>query len=64
MFRTYKNRHVSKSGFCFTPKGELINLPAGSTVVDFAYAVHTIVGDTCVGGKVNGEPAQLKRVLS
>ncbi|MBL4602628.1 MAG: bifunctional (p)ppGpp synthetase/guanosine-3',5'-bis(diphosphate) 3'-pyrophosphohydrolase, partial [Emcibacteraceae bacterium] len=50
--------------FCFTPKGELINLPAGSTVVDFAYAVHTIVGDTCVGGKVNGEPAQLKRVLS
>jgi GTP diphosphokinase / guanosine-3',5'-bis(diphosphate) 3'-diphosphatase len=50
--------------FCFTPKGELINLPAGSTVVDFAYAVHTKVGDTCVGGKVNGEPAQLKRVLS
>ena len=50
--------------FCFTPKGELINLPAGSTVVDFAYAVHTKVGDTCVGGKVNGEPAQLKRKLS
>lgn len=50
--------------FCFTPKGELINLPAGATVVDFAYAVHTKVGDTCVGGKVNGEPAQLKRVLS
>lgn len=50
--------------FCFTPKGELINLPAGSTVVDFAYAVHTNVGDTCVGGKVNGEPAQLNRVLS
>ena len=50
--------------FCFTPKGELINLPAGATVVDFAYAVHTIIGDNCVGGKVNGEPAQLKRVLS
>jgi len=50
--------------FCFTPKGELINLPAGSTVVDFAYTVHTKVGDTCVGGKVNGEPAQLKKVLS
>ena len=50
--------------FCFTPKGELINLPAGSTVVDFAYAVHTIIGDTCVGGKVNGEPAQLKRILA
>lgn len=50
--------------FCFTPKGELINLPAGSTVVDFAYAVHTNVGDTCVGGKVNGEPAQLNRTLN
>lgn len=50
--------------FCFTPKGELINLPAGSTVVDFAYAVHTMIGDTCVGGKVNGEPAQLKRRLA
>lgn len=50
--------------FCFTPKGELINLPAGATVVDFAYAVHTMVGETCVGGKVNGEAAQLKRVLT
>lgn len=50
--------------FCFTPKGELINLPAGATVVDFAYAVHTNVGDTCVGGKVNGEPAQLNRILA
>ena len=50
--------------FCFTPKGELINLPAGATVVDFAYAVHTKVGDTCVGGKVNGEPAQLNRILA
>lgn len=50
--------------FCFTPKGELINLPVGATVVDFAYAVHTKVGDTCVGGKVNGAAAQLKRVLA
>lgn len=44
--------------FCFTPKGEIINLPAGATVVDFAYAVHTKVGDTCVGAKVNGKSAQ------
>ncbi len=50
--------------FCFTPKGELINLPVGSTIVDFAYAVHTKVGDTCVGGKVNGDPAPLKSILS
>lgn len=40
--------------FCFTPKGGLIALPRGATPVDFAYAVHTNVGDTCVGAKING----------
>ncbi|PHZ83809.1 RelA/SpoT family protein [Paremcibacter congregatus] len=49
--------------FCFTPKGKLVNLPQGSTVVDFAYAVHTDVGDSCVGGKVNGNPVQLRTRL-
>ena len=49
--------------FCFTPKGQLVNLPQGSTVVDFAYAVHTDVGDSCVGGKVNGNPVQLRSRL-
>ena len=40
--------------FCFTPKAALIALPRGATAVDFAYAVHTDVGDSCVGAKVNG----------
>ena len=40
--------------FCFTPKGQLIALPRGATSIDFAYAVHTDVGDTCVGCKING----------
>src|SRR3954454_9506168 len=40
--------------FCFTPKGRLIALPRGATPIDFAYAVHTDVGDTCVGAKLNG----------
>ncbi|MCY1494384.1 GTP pyrophosphokinase rsh [compost metagenome] len=40
--------------FCFTPKGQLIALPRGATPIDFAYAVHTNIGDTCVGSKING----------
>jgi len=40
--------------FCFTPEGRLIALPRGATPIDFAYAVHTNIGDSCVGAKVNG----------
>jgi len=46
--------------FCFTPKGTVIALPRGATPVDFAYAVHTDVGDTCVGAKINGRMAPLR----
>ena len=49
--------------FCFSPKGDLIALPRGSTPVDFAYAVHTDIGDTCVGAKINGQINQLRTVL-
>ncbi|WP_455478491.1 RelA/SpoT family protein [Bartonella sp. B10] len=40
--------------FCFTPKGRLIAFPKGATPIDFAYAVHTDIGDSCVGVKING----------
>ncbi|MFO1152652.1 MAG: bifunctional (p)ppGpp synthetase/guanosine-3',5'-bis(diphosphate) 3'-pyrophosphohydrolase [Rhodospirillales bacterium] len=50
--------------FCFTPKGDLINLPHGATPVDFAYAVHSAIGDKCVGAKINGRLMPLKTVLN
>ncbi|MGB3721341.1 MAG: bifunctional (p)ppGpp synthetase/guanosine-3',5'-bis(diphosphate) 3'-pyrophosphohydrolase [Pacificimonas sp.] len=49
--------------FCFTPKGELIQLPRKSTPVDFAFAVHTDVGSTTVGAKVNGRQVPLRTEL-
>jgi guanosine-3',5'-bis(diphosphate) 3'-pyrophosphohydrolase len=49
--------------FCFTPKGKLISLPRGATPIDFAYAVHSQVGDTCVGAKINGRMLPLRTQL-
>jgi GTP pyrophosphokinase len=50
--------------FCFTPKGKLIALPKGATPIDFAYAVHSQVGDTCVGSKINGRMLPLRTQLA
>ncbi len=49
--------------FVFTPKGEVRQLPAGATLLDFAFDIHTGVGSKCVGGKVNGRNVQLKHKL-
>ncbi len=50
--------------FAFTPKGDLIALPRAATPVDFAYAVHSQIGDTCVGAKINGRLLPLRTQLS
>jgi len=49
--------------FVFTPRGDLRQLPAGATVLDFAFDIHTAVGSSCVGGKVNGKNVTIKYVL-
>ena len=49
--------------FAFTPKGDLIALPRGATTVDFAYAVHSEIGDSCVGAKINGRLVPLRTTL-
>ena len=61
--------YVSGSGtgvpvlFFFTPKGRILSLPRGATAVDFAYQVHTDIGNRCVAAKVNGELVPLRTEL-
>lgn len=49
--------------YAFTPKGDLLKFPKGATVLDFAYHIHSRVGDTCVGGKVNGKKVSFRTPL-
>ena len=49
--------------FCFTPKGLIVTLPQGATPIDFAYAVHSDVGNHCTGVKINGRIMPLRTVL-
>ena len=49
--------------FCFTPKGSVIKLPKDATPIDFAYAVHTQVGDTAIGSEINGKASHLQSIL-
>ncbi|HVX45290.1 MAG TPA: bifunctional (p)ppGpp synthetase/guanosine-3',5'-bis(diphosphate) 3'-pyrophosphohydrolase, partial [Mycobacteriales bacterium] len=54
---------ASSEVYVFTPKGDVVSLPAGSTPVDFAYAVHTEVGHRCIGARVNGKLSALESKL-
>lgn len=58
-----KSDLFSKEIYVFTPKGRIVELPKGATPVDFAYAVHTDVGRTCIGAKVDREPYPLSQAL-
>ena len=49
--------------FCFTPKGSVIKLPKDATAIDFAYAVHTKIGDTAIGCEINGNKSELQSIL-
>ncbi|TFG39863.1 MAG: bifunctional (p)ppGpp synthetase/guanosine-3',5'-bis(diphosphate) 3'-pyrophosphohydrolase, partial [Candidatus Aminicenantes bacterium] len=50
-------------GYCFTPRGDVFSFPRGATVLDFAYRVHSQVGQTCVGGRINGKWVPLKTAI-
>ena len=49
--------------YVFTPKGDLIKFPKGATILDFAYHIHTNIGNTCVGGKINGKAVSFRETL-
>lgn len=61
---TLKQDIFTDSVFCFTPKGDVVELPKGSTPVDFAFAIHSAVGERCVGSKVNDKIVPLRYELN
>lgn len=61
---SYKKNYQSDKIFIFTPEGDLKQLPVGSTVLDFAFEVHTKVGESCNGAKINGRVVQIRHELT
>ncbi len=62
-FEYTKLQMFQENAFCFTPKGSVIKLPKDATPIDFAYAVHTKVGDTAIGCEINGKESDLQSTL-
>lgn len=63
LIEEFKTNIYDDELFVFTPKGDLRKLPAGSTILDFAYDIHSDLGDKCVGGKINGRKVTIKQKL-
>ena len=62
-FEYTKLQMFQENVFCFTPKGSVIKLPKNATPIDFAYAVHTQIGDTAIGCEINGKESPLQSIL-
>ena len=62
-FEYTKLQMFQENVFCFTPKGSVIKLPKEASPIDFAYAVHTKVGDTAIGCEINGQESPLQSIL-
>jgi len=62
-FEYTKLQMFQENVFCFTPKGSVIKLPKDATPIDFAYAVHTKIGDTAIGCEINGKESELQSIL-
>jgi GTP diphosphokinase / guanosine-3',5'-bis(diphosphate) 3'-diphosphatase len=62
--KEFKTNLVPDEVFVFTPKGDLLQLPTSSTVIDFAYEIHTLVGEECIGAKVNNKVVPLSYSLN
>ncbi len=62
-FEYTKLQMFQENVFCFTPKGSIIKLPKDATPIDFAYAVHTKIGDTAIGCEINGRESELQSIL-
>lgn len=63
IMKEFKMDVYDKEVFVFTPKGDLYRLPLGATVLDFAFNIHSRIGCTCAGGKVNGRPRRINHKL-
>lgn len=59
----FKSELYDKEIYVFTPKGDLLKFPKGATVLDFAYHIHSKIGNTCVGGKINGKNVNMRTQL-